>query len=215
MVFVKTLYVPNVWYDMTVLNVLFYVKQVEEEMAIDKSAIVSKLVPVFRHYGYEGATLSRISKATGLGRASLYHHFPEGKQGMAQAVLTYLGECFDAMVLEPLRSAEEPVERLRAMSDSLNQFYSHGQTGCILSTFSLGEGHDLFHAQVQQALNTWVEQLAQVLTDAGLSADQANQRAEDAVIQIQGALVLTRGLSVTEPFERILRQLPDELLKPA
>lgn len=159
--------------------------------------------------------MSRISEAMGLGRASLYHHFPNGKRGMAQAVLTYLNEGFDATILEPLRSSKEPIDRLKAMSESLNQFYNRGQNTCILSTFSLGEGHDLFHDQVQQALNTWIEYLTQVLTEAGLSEEQAHQRAEDTVIQIQGALVLARGLSRTEPFERILRQLPDELLKPA
>ena len=184
-------------------------------MAIDKYEIVRKLVPVFRHYGYEGATLSRISKATDLGRASLYHHFPEGKQGMAQAVLSYLNDYFEATILKPLRSDKEPIERLKAMSESLNQFYNHGQDSCILSTFSLGESQDLFHTQVQQALKTWVEHLTQVLIEAGLSKRQARQRAEDAVIQIQGALVLTRGLSWTEPFERILQHLPDELLKAA
>ncbi|MBO9998305.1 MAG: TetR/AcrR family transcriptional regulator [Cyanobacteria bacterium SID2] len=182
---------------------------------MDKREIVRKLVPVFRHYGYEGATLSRISKATGLGRASLYHHFSRGKQGMAEAVLSYLNECFDATILEPLRSSEEPIERLKAMSDRLNQFYNHGQNSCILSTFSLGEGRDLFHAQVQQALKTWVEHLAEVLTVAGLSKNLARQRAEDAVIEIQGALVLTRGLNCTDPFERVLQQLPDKLLKSA
>lgn len=181
-------------------------------MAIDKSAIISKLVPVFRHYGYEGATLSRISEATGLGRASLYHHFPKGKQGMAQAVLAYLNEGFDATILEPLRSTKEPIDRLKAMSDSLSQFYNQGQNACILSTFSLGEGHDLFHAQVQQALNTWIEHLSRVLIEAGLSEEQAQQRAEDTVIQIQGALVLVRGLSRTEPFERILQHLPEALV---
>ena len=82
-------------------------------MAINKSEIVRKLVPVFRAYGYEGATLSRISKATGLGRASLYHHFPKGKQSMAQAVLNYVNEWFDATVLEPLRSSHQPVIALR------------------------------------------------------------------------------------------------------
>lgn len=182
-------------------------------MAIDKSAIVSKLVPVFRHYGYEGATLSRISKATGLGRASLYHHFPGGKQGMAKAVLNYLNEWFDATVLEPLRTDQVPLERLKAMSESLSRFYGNGQDSCILSTFSLGEGHDLFHAQVEQALKTWVAHLTQVLTEAGLNAKEAKQRAEDAVIQIQGALVLTRGLSRAEPFERTVQQLPDRLLR--
>jgi len=182
-------------------------------MALDKSEIVRKLVPVFRTFGYEGATLSRISKATGLGRASLYHHFPHGKQEMAQAVLNYVNQWFDATVLEPLRSSYQPVKRLIAMSESLNQFYNCGQDSCLLSIFTLGECHDLFQAQVQQALNTWIDHLTQVLTEAGLTVDQAHQRAEDAVMQIQGALVLTRGLSCTEPFQRIVQQLPDQLLK--
>ncbi|MEM8810542.1 MAG: TetR/AcrR family transcriptional regulator, partial [Cyanobacteria bacterium P01_G01_bin.38] len=41
-----------------------------------KDAAIAKLTPVFRRYGYEGASLSMLSKATGLGKASLYHHFP-------------------------------------------------------------------------------------------------------------------------------------------
>ncbi|NEP63572.1 MAG: TetR/AcrR family transcriptional regulator [Symploca sp. SIO2G7] len=183
-------------------------------MALDKSEIVRKLVPVFRTFGYEGATLSRISQATGLGRASLYHHFPHGKQEMAQAVLNYVNEWFDATVLETLRSSHQPVERLIAMSDSLNRFYNCGQDTCLLSIFTLGECRDLFQSQVQQALNTWIDHLTQVLTEAGLNVEQAHQRAEDAVIQIQGTLVLTRALSCTKPFERIVQRLPEQLLKP-
>lgn len=38
-----------------------------------KEEVIPKLVSVFRHYGYEGATVSRLSQATGLKKASLYH----------------------------------------------------------------------------------------------------------------------------------------------
>ncbi len=182
-------------------------------MASDKSEIVRKLFPVFRTFGYEGATLSRISAATGLGRASLYHHFPKGKQEMAQAILNYANQWFEATVLAPLRSDDEPIQRLVAMSENLSQFYNHGQNACILSTFTFGEGHDLFQAQVQQALKSWLDNLTEVLIEAGLSEEKAHQRAEDAVIQIQGALILARGFSSTEAFERIIQQLPDQLLK--
>ena len=44
-----------------------------------KEEIITKLIPVFRYYGYEGATVSRLSEATGLKKASLYHHFQGGK----------------------------------------------------------------------------------------------------------------------------------------
>jgi hypothetical protein len=48
--------------------------------------------------------------------------------------------------------------------------------------------------------------------DAGLDAEQARLRAEDAIMQIQGSLVLARGLNDTAPFERVLQRLPEILL---
>lgn len=85
--------------------------------------VVQRLLKVFRQHGYEGATLSRISEATGLGRASLCHHF-------------------------------------------LNE----------------------------------------------LDPEQARKRAEDAVMQIQGALVLKRALGDTALSDRVLQQLPVKLM---
>jgi hypothetical protein len=82
-----------------------------------------------------------------------------------------------------------------------------------MAVFTLGESDDLFHEQVNQALNAWINSLTEVLIEAGLPLKQAHQRAEDAVIQVQGALVLTRGLNSTKPFERVLQQLPVKLLE--
>jgi len=70
----------------------------------------------------------------------------------------------------------------------------------------------LFHAQIKQALNVWIDAVAEVLIDAGIERSLARQRAEDAILQIQGALVLTRGLEDTAPFERVLQHLPEILL---
>ena len=182
-------------------------------MAIDKRDMIRSLVPVFRRYGYEGTTLARISKATGLGRASLYHHFPEGKQEIAKAVLDYVNEWFGATVLAPLEEANEPLKRLEAMCDSLSRFYDRGQEACLLAIFSIGESQDLFHLLTQQALRAWLDKLTQVLSETGLSGEQARQQAEDAVMQIQGALVLTRVLDSSAAFERVLEQLPEKLLR--
>lgn len=181
---------------------------------MDRSEAVQKLVKVFRQYGYEGATLSRISEATGLGRASLYHHFSNGKQEMAAAVLEYVGEWFENTILAPLRSKEKPAERIRLMGDRLSQFYDCGRSACLLAIFTLGEPESLFQEQVHQMLNAWINSLALVLVEVGIPSQSARQRAEDAVIQVQGALVLTRGLDSTEPFERVLQQLPITLLAP-
>ncbi len=179
---------------------------------MDRVEAVQRLLKVFRQYGYEGTTLSRISKATGLGRASLYHHFPNGKKEMAEAVLDYVNQWFKAAILEPLYSEGRPVERIQAMNASLSQFYNCGRDACLLAVFSLGEPNDLFHPQVQQALSTWIDGLTQVVAEVEFDPEQARQRAEDAVMQIQGALVLARALDSTAPFERVLQQLPVKLL---
>ena len=44
-----------------------------------REAVVERLMAVIRREGYDGASLAQLSKATGLGKGSLYHHFPSGK----------------------------------------------------------------------------------------------------------------------------------------
>lgn len=52
-----------------------------------RERLIMTIGRVFRRYGYEGASLSILSRETGLGRSSLHHFFPGGKEDMAMAVL--------------------------------------------------------------------------------------------------------------------------------
>jgi AcrR family transcriptional regulator len=179
---------------------------------MSKDAVIPKLLGVFQQYGYEGATLARLSEATGLGRASLYHHFPKGKEEMATTVLDYLTQGLRTQILAPLYSDRPPVERLRAMNEILDQFYSQGEKSCLLSLLNIGEAHDLFQTQIQQMLELWIESLAKVAIESGIKPKIARQRAEDAVLQIEGALVVSRGLNNKGVFNRVLKHLPEMLL---
>lgn len=180
---------------------------------MSKEQAITKLIPVFRQYGYEGTTLSMLSKATGLGKASLYHHFPNGKEGMAAAVLDYIGVCFSDKVLKPLQKPGKPAEKIQAMCHSLNEFYREGKDGCFLGIMSFGEADNLFHQQVKQQLQIWIDTLARVLIEAGIEPEQAQWRSRLGIIQIQGALILVRILDDTAPFERVIATLPEKLLK--
>ena len=179
---------------------------------MSKDKAIAQLLKVFQQYGYEGATLARLSKATGLGKASLYHYFPKGKEEMALSVLNYIDDWFRANIFAPLQSSDEPAQRIRGMSKNVDKFYNCGQQACLLAVLSLGDAKDLFHAQIRQALKAWIDAIAEVLIEAGIERSLARQRAEDAVLQIQGSLVLVRGLGDTAPFERVLERLPKMLL---
>ena len=53
---------------------------------LSRDQVIDRLFVVFRDHAYDGATLSLISQATGLGKSSLYHYFPGGKDDMVRAV---------------------------------------------------------------------------------------------------------------------------------
>lgn len=181
---------------------------------MSKADVIPKLMAVFQQYGYEGASISRFAEATGLQRGSIYHYFPNGKEEMAEAVLDHITQMMESVLLAPLRSEIAPIDRIKKMNENVDAFYRHGQQDCLLALFSIGEAHYLFQERVQRALSLWVNGLASVLIDAGITVIPAHQRAEEAVAMIQGALLLTRGLKNTEIFERILRKMPDMLLCP-
>ena len=68
-------------------------------MQTSRDEAIRKPIKVFRTSGYEGTTLSLISQMRGLGGASLYHHFPKGKQEIVEVVLMYVYQEFCAIVL--------------------------------------------------------------------------------------------------------------------
>jgi AcrR family transcriptional regulator len=181
---------------------------------ISKEEVLDRLTGVFREVGYEGATLSRLAQATGLVKASLYHYFPGGKEDMAAAVLARANVWLDERVLQPLAGPGTPGERLGAMARELDAYYAGGRDGCLLGLLSQGDARDLFQTHVRAAMERWAGAIAAVLEEAGLPADLARERGEDAVIQVQGALVVSRGLGTTEPFSRTVSELPARLLAP-
>jgi len=175
--------------------------------------VMDRMTEVFRSVGYEGATLSLLSEATGLQRASLYHRFPKGKQGMAEAVLLRVGDAFVRQILAPLTGPGTPQARLEKMARALDVFYARGQASCLLDTLSLGGDRAVFQSQIKALFSGWIESFAGLVVEAtGCSKGKARKRAEDAVAGIQGALVLARATGNTQPFRRILRTLPASLL---
>lgn len=179
-----------------------------------REEVLDRLMQVFRHLGYAGASLAELSKATGLGKSSLYHYFPAGKDDMVQAVLERLGEQLEGALFAPLAGPGSPRSRLGAMVRALDAFYGSGREACLLAHLALGGG-GRFQVQLDRVFAAWIEAVAGVLCDAGLPPSVARTRAEDAVIRVEGALILADARSDPSVFTRTLRRLPDELLAPA
>ncbi len=172
------------------------------------------LTIAFRRHGKDGATIAVLETATGLRRNSLYHLFPGGKGEMVAAVLDHAAALMYERALKPLQESGSPKYRLTAMCRALDDFYCSGREPCLVGVLSLGVPEDLVQQQITRAVTGWIEMLASVIEEAGIPSRRARERAEEAVIAIQGALVVSKALGSEHAFKRLMKRLPDDLLQP-
>jgi TetR/AcrR family transcriptional repressor of lmrAB and yxaGH operons len=182
-------------------------------VTVSRQEVLRRMRSAFRASGYDGASLADLAESTGLTRAALYHHFPDGKAQMAAAVLDDLSRWSFAHILQPLRQPGEPLARLRAMTLGVEELYAGGHEACLIGLFSIGDPLQRFGQQLRRAISDLVGAIEGVLVEAGIARDIAHERAQDAVVRIQGALVVARVLEDTDPFERLMRSLPEQLLE--
>lgn len=178
---------------------------------LPKREVVDRVMAVFRERGFEGATLSRIAEATGLGKASLYHYFPGGKEDMGNVVLDVTEDWLREHVIAALGGDDPPRQRIARMVKELDTLYDGGKAACLLGTLTVGDSRVLFRKRLQRIFDGWIEALAGALRDAGLDRRTARERAEDTVARIEGVLILVQARGDTAPFRRLMRQLSDEL----
>jgi hypothetical protein len=62
-------------------------------------------------------------------------------------------------------------------------------------------------------MQAWLKSFTEIAEESGMSAEEARSRAEEAVMKIQGSLVLSRVLGNAVPFQQVIKGLPDLLTK--
>lgn len=176
--------------------------------------IVTGIRDVFRQYGYDGATLSLISRATGLGRSSLYHYFPDGKDGMVAGALDSVERLIDDTFIADLKGPGTPGARLGRMLRKLDTYYDGGRENCLLGILSFSGGRARHGDRLPKILGKWISAMAALSREAGIGESQAERRAEEAMVKIQGGLLLSAGLGRPDPFRKTTRDIPQLLLDP-
>lgn len=176
-------------------------------MVAERSDAVASLAEVFREHGYEGASLALIGKATGLGKGSLYHFFPNGKEEMVQAVLVEIEQWFENFVYSPLRDGDDADAAITAMLDETSKYFRSGRRVCLVGALAVTNTRDLFAQAIRGYFVAWVDALQAALVRQGRDAERARILSEDAVLSIQGAIVLSRALDDPAVFQRAIDQL--------
>jgi TetR/AcrR family transcriptional repressor of lmrAB and yxaGH operons len=172
-----------------------------------RQEILRKLSQVFRRDGYTGASLADLAGAVGLGKASLYQKFPQGKVQIGAEVLAETGRTFETEVLAPLQEPGPASVRFTRMLAAVRKFYEDGKLPCVLDTLSLGEAGPLYRNSLSDAIRHWREALTDLGKEAGMSPAKASVWAEEVVIAIEGSLVLARAGNDPDIFLRAVKRL--------
>ena len=178
-----------------------------------KTEVLDRLMESFRKHGYDGASLATLSERTGLGKSSLYHYFPGGKEQMAHEVLAHLnvglGEIFKAVEAEP-----NAKKKLDLMLNAIDAFYEGGKKACLLERLAASVDRANFRAPLKATFSGWLSVLRDIGLAAGLTSGTAQRRAEAAIVRIEGALVVAAGMGDTSVFGRTLEDLRATMLDP-
>ncbi|WP_436535976.1 TetR/AcrR family transcriptional regulator [Actinoplanes sp. HUAS TT8] len=182
--------------------------------SIDEAQLLDALMAVFREKGFDGAVIGDLSAASGLQRASLYHRYPAGKEEIADAVLTKVGERF-LWILEPMRTDSDLARGVAETANRLSDFYGAGTLSCVLDTMTLAGTPAKVRDHARALAVTWIDAMTDAARRAGREPDDARRASTEAFLRIEGALVLARVMGETQAFTETVALLPSILLPSA
>ena len=180
-------------------------------LVTERSDTIAPLAEVFREQGFDGASLSLISKATGLGKSSLYHFFPGGKSEMMDAVLAEIDHWFAVEVFAPLAETHDPKASVGAMFAVVSAYFRTGQRVCLVGALGLSASGNRFADTLSGYFARWITALAAALVTGGVTPALARDLAEETIAGIQGAIVLSRAMRSPAVFERVIGQIETRL----
>ena len=172
----------------------------------ERHDVIPVLAEVFREHGVEGASLAVITAQTGLGKGSLYHFFPGGKDEMVRAVLENISTWFEDNIFSRLENPDDPKAAILATLSATDAYFHTGGRVCLVGALAVNNVRDRFFSEIQSYFNRWMDLLARTLQRQSYSKQEARALAEEIVGGIQGALILARATDNTKIFSSAIKR---------
>lgn len=169
---------------------------------INDQALIELIFEIIREHGYEGTSITQLSEATGLKKSSLYYRFPNGKEDILKAVVTYVSTTLNQSVLQVLQNSQlPPLNRFRNMTSTLKVIYGHGSKNCLLNVLNFGNVNPVIKSMLKEIYVNFVSALTKLATDSGMDNQQAAEWAENFIITLEGVLVVQKLTENHQLFE--------------
>ena len=182
-----------------------------------RAALVENAATLFRRQGYAATGLNQILDEAGVKAGSLYHHFPQGKQQLAAAVVDAAGGDIERLLRRFLATGRPVADIVARWIDLLVAGLAGDQRdGCPIEPIATESVHasPLVRAASARAFAGWCAAIEERLRSEGWSEDDAKTVALAVISLIEGALILSRiagdpaALHAAKPAARALGARP-------
>ena len=177
-----------------------------------KKLLLAQLVAVFQARGFAGTTLNQLAAATGLGKASLYHHFPGGKVEMAAVLLRDAVARLEQGAFARLDSTHTPIERLQRFVDGFSNYVEAGDSHCFIAVLAQGNITADDQALITQQYKDWLRRLAAVFEQTGQKPKRAARSASALLAELYGYLLIAKLRANPRHFRRGIKRLKKDLM---
>ena len=170
---------------------------------IEKFDLVDIAAKLFRMKGYSATSIDDIARACGLTKGSLYHHF-SGKEELAVAALEQVHQFYRDSIFAIVRDADDPsVKELETFNLAVEKFFTEHPHGCLLANLSLeiGGSYEQFSPKIRRFFEDWQDCYMMVFSRY-FPAEEARNRAADAVAIVQGCILMNRIWHDVTPLRR-------------
>jgi TetR/AcrR family transcriptional regulator, lmrAB and yxaGH operons repressor len=178
-----------------------------------RTALIETAATLFRRQGYAATGLNQILHEAGVKAGSLYHHFPQGKQQLAAAVVDTAGAGIEQLLRRFLATDRSVPDIVDRWIDLLVTGLAGDQRdGCPIEPIATESvnASALVRAASARAFHSWCASIEDRLRSEGWSTPEAKQVATAVISLIEGALILSRiagdaaALNAAKPAARSL-----------
>ena len=166
-----------------------------------RERILVATAELFRRRGYAATGLKTVVARAGAPFGSLYHHFPGGKQQLAEEVIRTAGAFFQALVTAVYDEQATTEEAVRAVftGAAATLEATDYQDACPIAAIALevASTDDVLRRATADVFEQWTAALTERLGD--------RDRALAVLCALEGAFVLCRARRSTEPMHAAAR----------
>jgi TetR/AcrR family transcriptional repressor of lmrAB and yxaGH operons len=160
-----------------------------------RAALIDTAALLFRRQGYAATGVNQILETADVKAGSLYHHFPDGKQELAAAVVESAGGEIERLLRRFLDSDSAVADIVDGWIDMLIvQLASDQRDGCPIepiATESVNASSQVREVSAR-AFAGWSAAVAERLRVDGWTDGGAERTALAVIALIEGALILSR-----------------------